>query len=111
MNTSMNFALFEAAVVKGLQEKMGEDYRILPNQVKKNNGIVLTGIIVEEKNSILRRQFIWTISMKIIRTESALIKLWSLCTGFFIRPESGNPWICRISWNMKRQRDRLPLKL
>lgn len=51
MNTSMNFALFEAAVVKGLQEKMGEDYRILPNQVKKNNGIVLTGIIVEEKNS------------------------------------------------------------
>lgn len=51
MNTPMNFALFETAVVKGLQEKMGEDYRILSNQVKKNNGILLTGIIVEEKNS------------------------------------------------------------
>ena len=51
MNTSMNFVLFTAAVVKGLQEKLGENYRILPNQVKKNNGIVLTGIIVEEKNS------------------------------------------------------------
>lgn len=51
MNTSMNFVLFTATVVKGLQEKLGENYRILPNQVKKNNGIVLTGIIVEEKNS------------------------------------------------------------
>lgn len=51
MNTFMSFSLFTTAVVKSLQEKMGEDYRILPNQVKKNNGIVFTGIIVEEKNS------------------------------------------------------------
>ena len=51
MNTAMNFTLFTTAVVNGLQEKLGEDYRILPNQVKKNNGVVLTGIIVEEKDS------------------------------------------------------------
>lgn len=50
MNTSMNFMLFTASVVKGLQEKMGEDYKIFSNHVKKNNGIELTGIIVEEKN-------------------------------------------------------------
>ena len=51
MNTAMNFTLFTTAVVNGLQEKLGEDYRILSNQVKKNNGVVLTGIIVEEKDS------------------------------------------------------------
>lgn len=51
MNTSMDFALFQAAVVKGLQEKMGEDYSVVSNQVKKNNGIELTGIVVGEKNS------------------------------------------------------------
>ena len=92
----MNFALFETAVVKGLQEKLGEDYRILSNQVKKNNGILLTGIIVEEKNKIGK--------------ESALTKLWNLCTGFFLKPRSKNPWICQIFWNMKRQKIRLLLK-
>lgn len=50
MNTSMNFTLFTASLVKGLQEKMGNDYKVFSNLVKKNNGIELTGIIVEEKN-------------------------------------------------------------
>lgn len=50
MNTSMDFTLFTATVVKGLQEKMGESFRIFSSPVKKNNGIELTGIIAEEKN-------------------------------------------------------------
>lgn len=50
MNTSMNFSLFTASVVKGLQEKMGEEFKIFSQPVKKNNGVELTGIIVEEKN-------------------------------------------------------------
>lgn len=49
MNTSMNFTVFTASVVKGLQEKMGENYKISSNHVKKNNGVELTGIVVEEK--------------------------------------------------------------
>ncbi|MBD5392950.1 MAG: hypothetical protein HDR71_01500 [Lachnospiraceae bacterium] len=50
MNTSMKFSLFTASVVSGLQKKMGDDCRVFSNLVKKNNGIELTGIIVEEKN-------------------------------------------------------------
>ncbi|MGN0377327.1 MAG: DUF5688 family protein [Suilimivivens sp.] len=50
MNTSLNFTQFTAAVRKGLQEKMGKEYHVFSNTVKKNNGIELTGIIVEEKN-------------------------------------------------------------
>lgn len=50
VNFSMNFSMFTEAVIKGLQEKLGEDFKISSNRVKKNNGIELTGIIVEEKN-------------------------------------------------------------
>lgn len=49
MNTSVNFAAFTAAVMKKLQDKMGDNYKISSNNVKKNNGIELTGIIVEKK--------------------------------------------------------------
>ncbi len=48
-NTSMNFAVFTAAIVKKIQEKAGSGFRILSGTVKKNNGIELTGIIIEEK--------------------------------------------------------------
>ena len=47
-NTSMNFAVFTAAIVKKIQEKAGSGFRILSGTVKKNNGIELTGIIIEE---------------------------------------------------------------
>lgn len=50
MNTSMNLSLFTASVVKKLQEKVGDDFKVFSDLVKKNNGIELTGIIVEEKN-------------------------------------------------------------
>lgn len=49
MNTSVNFAVFTASIIKVLQEKMGDDYKISSSNVKKNNGIELTGIIVEKK--------------------------------------------------------------
>lgn len=49
MNTSVNFAVFTASVIKVLQEKMGDDYKISSSNVKKNNGVELTGIIVEKK--------------------------------------------------------------
>lgn len=50
MSTSMNFAVFTAAIVKRIQEKAGSACRIFSGTVKKNNGIELTGIMIEEKN-------------------------------------------------------------
>lgn len=50
MNTSMNFSLFTASVVNGLQKKMGDSCRVFSDLIKKNNGVELTGIILKEKN-------------------------------------------------------------
>ena len=47
MSTSMNFAVFTAALVRKMQEKMGKDFRVFSSTVKKNNGVELTGIILE----------------------------------------------------------------
>lgn len=49
MSTSMNFAVFTAALVRKMQEKMGKDFRVFSSTVKKNNGVELTGIILEGK--------------------------------------------------------------
>lgn len=49
MNTSMNFISFTEAIVENLQNRLGEEYRVFASRIKKNNGIELTGIIVEEK--------------------------------------------------------------
>lgn len=49
MNTSMNFTSFTQSIINYLQKKLGDDYKIFSNVIKKNNGIELTGIIIEEK--------------------------------------------------------------
>lgn len=49
MNTSMNFTSFTQSIINYLQKKLGDDYKIFSNIIKKNNGIELTGIIIEEK--------------------------------------------------------------
>lgn len=49
MNTSMNFISFTEAIVENLQNRLGEECRVFASRIKKNNGIELTGVIVEEK--------------------------------------------------------------
>lgn len=49
MNTSMDFVLFRETIVRRLQEKQGENVHVFSDQVKKNNGVILTGIMMEEK--------------------------------------------------------------
>ena len=50
MHTSMNFDLFKESVIQVLKEKLGEGYEIFTDNVQKNNGIVLNGIIIKEKD-------------------------------------------------------------
>lgn len=49
MNTAMDFVLFRETIVRRLQEKKGENVRVFSDRVKKNNGVILTGIMMEEK--------------------------------------------------------------
>lgn len=49
MITSMDFKLFTTSVINCLQEKAGSDIKVFSTSVKKNNGIELTGIVLEEK--------------------------------------------------------------
>ncbi len=51
MSTSMNFELFKESVIQIVKEKLGEEYRVLADDVIKNNGIVLTGIIIQEPDN------------------------------------------------------------
>ncbi len=51
MSTSMNFELFKESVIQLIKKKLGEEYRVFADDVMKNNGIVLTGIIIQEPNN------------------------------------------------------------
>lgn len=46
-NTSIDFTSFTQAILKNLQEKLGSDYKVFSQCVKKNNGIELTGVIAK----------------------------------------------------------------
>lgn len=48
-NTSMNFNVFAETVVEALKETMGERFQITTTVVKKNNGVELLGIVVQEE--------------------------------------------------------------
>lgn len=48
-NTSMNFTSFTQAILKKLQEMLGDNYSVFSQNVKKNNGIELTGVIAKRK--------------------------------------------------------------
>ena len=50
MNTSINFRAFTDIIQTRIQEKLGEDYKVYTKEVKKNNGIELTGLIAQKKN-------------------------------------------------------------
>lgn len=49
-NTSVNFTSFTQAVIKKLQEMLGDNYSVFSQNVKKNNGIELTGVIAKRKD-------------------------------------------------------------
>lgn len=46
-NTSINFTSFTQTILKILREKLGSDYTVFSHQVKKNNGMELTGIVAK----------------------------------------------------------------
>lgn len=46
-DTSMNFTSFTQTILKNLQDKLGNSYSVFSHNVKKNNGINLTGIVVK----------------------------------------------------------------
>lgn len=46
-NTSIDFTSFTQTILKNLQEKLGSDYTVFSHNVKKNNGIELTGIVAK----------------------------------------------------------------
>lgn len=46
-NTSIDFISFTQTILKNLQEKLGSDYTVFSHNVKKNNGIELTGIVAK----------------------------------------------------------------
>lgn len=48
-NTSMNFNVFAETVVRELKKTMGERFQITTTVVKKNNGVELLGIVVQEE--------------------------------------------------------------
>lgn len=48
-NTSMNFNVFAETVVKALRKAMGEKFQVTTTMVKKNNGVELLGIVVQEE--------------------------------------------------------------
>ena len=51
MDTSMNLSLFTAKVIRSLQEKLGENFKVFSSMVRKNNGVELVGIVAKEKGS------------------------------------------------------------
>lgn len=51
MDTSKNFKLFTAAIIQGLQIRVGDEFQVFSNCIKKNNGIELTGIMIKGKES------------------------------------------------------------
>lgn len=48
-NTSVNFTSFTRIILKNLQEMLGENYSVFSQNVTKNNGIELTGVIAKRK--------------------------------------------------------------
>ncbi len=48
-NTSVNFTSFTRSILKHLQEALGENYSVFSHNVKKNNGIELTGVIAKRE--------------------------------------------------------------
>lgn len=50
MNTSINFTTFINIMKDRIQQKLGEDYQIYWKEVRKNNGIVLNGLVVQREN-------------------------------------------------------------
>ncbi|MDE6186451.1 MAG: hypothetical protein K2G39_13645, partial [Lachnospiraceae bacterium] len=48
-DTSMNFTSFTQSILKDLQKKLGDNYSVFSHNVKKNNGIELTGIVAKRK--------------------------------------------------------------
>ena len=48
-DTSMNFTSFTRSILKDLQRKLGDNYSVFSHNVKKNNGIELTGIVAKRK--------------------------------------------------------------
>lgn len=46
----MNYRKFTATIVKLLRERMGADYEVKITEVTKNNGVVLTGVIMMRKS-------------------------------------------------------------
>lgn len=48
-STSMNFTSFTQAVLNNLQEMLGENYSVFSQNVTKNNGVELTGVIAKRK--------------------------------------------------------------
>lgn len=46
-NTSIDFTSFTQTILKNLQEKLGPDYTVFSHNIKKNNGIELTGIVAK----------------------------------------------------------------
>lgn len=51
MGTSMNFELFKESIIQIMTEKLGKNYKIFSDTVIKNNGIELTGIVIQDKSS------------------------------------------------------------
>ena len=48
MSMSMNFDLFKESVIQILQENLGGEYKIYSDNMLKNNGVELTGIIIQK---------------------------------------------------------------
>lgn len=48
-DTSMNFTSFTQSILKDLQRKLGDNYSVFSHNVKKNNGVELTGIVAKRK--------------------------------------------------------------
>ncbi len=49
--TCMNFTQFTDKITIGLQEYFKEDAKVSVNTVRKNNGVMLTGVVIMEKDS------------------------------------------------------------
>ena len=85
-NTSMNFNVFAETVVRELKKTMGERFQITTTVVKKNNGVELLGIVVQEEG--LNTSPISMTFMKITRRGRQFQRLWRHLQGSFIRAGS-----------------------
>ena len=50
MDTSMSLSLFTTIVMQKLQIKLGERFTVLSSNIRKNNGVELSGIVIREKD-------------------------------------------------------------